>query len=99
MSSFPIVTKRAYEERIFEVNLGPRMRPEDVILDVTGVMAEDGITIDSISWTAGTCQFRASGGHEGGVYPILIQFTTVSNPTQRLEAEVHLVIKRGAELD
>ena len=89
----PTVTKRAAEARVFEVNLGPRMRPSDSIDVVTSVTAEsDDITIDQISFGSGVTTFRVAGGRPGAAYPITIHFTTTGSPTQTLEAVVTLVI-------
>ena len=98
MTAVPTIRKRAFEQRAFEVNLGPRMRPTDVIMEVTRVYAGDVISIDSISWTAGVCTFRVSGGAEGAEYPILVQFTTEGSPAQTLEAEIRLVIAQGSDV-
>ena len=94
----PTITKREFETRLFEVNLGPRMRPGDVILEVTAVLSGGAITIDSVSWSAGTCMFRATGGDPGAEYPILVQFTTAGTPSQTLEAEIRLVIAQGSNI-
>ena len=102
MATFPIITKRAFEERIFEINLAPRMRPSDVIMQVDDYLVDDAIAITRITHTATTCQFLAAGGASGQIYPILIQFTTEASdpePVQLLEAEVHLQIVRGAEVE
>ena len=94
----PTIIKRAFEARLFEVNLGPRMRPIDAIMNVTGVLSDDALTIDSISWTAGVCTFRVTGGERGKEYPVLIQFTTEGDPSQTLEAEIQLVIAHGSNI-
>ena len=104
MATFPIITKRAYEARIFEINLAPRMRSSDVIREVTDILVDSEITIDMtyVVHTAATCQFLAEGGASGQIYPVLIQFETEASdpePPQRLEAEVHLQIVRGAEVE
>ena len=102
MATFPIITKRAFEHRIFEINLAPRMRPSDVIREVTDYLVDSAITITRIAHTATTCQFLAEGGASGQIYPVLIQFETEASdpePPQRLEAEVHLQIVRGAEVE
>ena len=86
-------TKREYERRIIEVNLGPRMRPSDTIADVTEIITPDDIDIESIIWTGGVCSFIVSGGAAGEKYPIIIRFTTEGTPAQRLEAEIELQVR------
>ena len=103
MANFPVISKRAYEERVFLIDLRPRMRAEDMISSQPTVEStSDAIAIDQIKFSAaGTCEFRVSGGNAGETYPIVIRFTTPATgdePAQRLEAEVHLNIVRGTEL-
>ena len=88
----PTVTKRAAETRAFEVNLGPRMRPTDVIDAVTEITGGSGITIDQISHSSAIVVFRVAGGSPGAQYPITIRFTTSGSPPQSLEAIINLVI-------
>ena len=98
MTAFPTINKRAFEARLFGVNLAPRMRTGDTILAISAVLADDALTIDSITFTPTACAFRVSGGDPGDEFPILIQFTTMGTPTQMLEAEVRLVITQGSEI-
>ena len=96
--SLPGVTKHAAERRVFEVNLGPRLRPNDVIDTVRSVTADNAdVTIDSISWTAGTCQFRAAGGVPGREYLLTLRFVTVDPPVQELLALIVLQVREDAE--
>ena len=97
MTSFPTITKRAAEERVIEVNLGPRMRPTDVISDIVSVTAADGITVDNVANSSAICQFRILGGTAGQRYPVVIQFTTDGDPAQLLEAEISVVIVHGGD--
>ena len=87
----PMLTKRAAEERTFEVNVGPAMRLEDTIRTVDSVAA-DGVTIDDVSHTAAIIRFQAAGGSPGASYTLRLRWTTEQNPEQMLEALVHLVI-------
>ena len=89
----PAITKHASETRFFEVNLGPRMRPTDVIDMVTAIEATPaGLTIDNISNAAGTCTFRVSGGTPGETYLLTIRFETLA-PVQELVALVVLQVR------
>ena len=92
--TIPSVTKRAYEQRVFEVNLGPRMRSTDSIGQIDSIEAEDGIAIDdsTITHTSAVVSFRTSGGTPGQTYEVRIRFRTSGSPTQMLEALIHVVI-------
>ena len=87
-----ILTKRSYDERLFEVNLGPAIRDTDTIRDVVAVVTDGDVTISDISHTTGVVTFLASGGDPGSRHKITIHFTTASNPVQALEAVVDLEI-------
>ena len=88
----PTIRKRASEARIFEVNLGPRMRDNETILDLPTITANAAITIDNITHTAAVVRFRASGGEAGRSYKLTFQFDVASVPPQSLEAIVNLYI-------
>jgi len=89
----PTVTKRAGEERIMEVNVGPRMRDSDSIGSVTAVESIEGVTISDVSHTTGIIRFLVSGGSPGQVYPIRMRWSVPSEPPQSLEALVYLVVR------
>ena len=86
------LTKRAYDERILQVNLGPVMRSNDSIRDIISVTADSPITITNITNTTGVVSFLAAGGEVGESYQITIRFTTASTPLQQIEAVVNLNI-------
>ena len=88
----PTIRKRASEARIFEVNLGPRMRDNETILDLPTITANDALTIGNITHTAAVVRFLVSGGEAGRSYRLTIQFDVASVPPQSLEAIVHLYI-------
>ena len=90
----PVIRKRPGEARIFEINLGPRMRDDDTIAAIQGIDVSDEITIDFQTETAAIVRFRASGGMEGQEYPIRVRWTVNSNPVQTLEALVTLHVTR-----
>ena len=88
----PTLTKRSYDDRIFSVNLGAVMRPTDTISLIDSVTSTAGITISDITHTSGIVFFLASGGNSGKEYKVTIRFSTVSTPTQNLEAIVTIVV-------
>ena len=88
-----ILTKRAYDVRLFEVNLGPAMRDTDSIGEIDSITA-DGVTIDSIQHGAALVYFRVSGGEATRSYPVTIRFSTAGAPEQMLEALVYLQVLR-----
>ena len=95
--NLPALTKHASETRFFSVNLGPRLRPTDVINMVTAIEATpDGLTIDEISNTAGTCAFRVGGGEAGAAYLLTIRFDT-EPPVQHLVARIILQLRDDVE--
>ena len=87
----PTAEKRPAEERIIEVNVGPRMRDSDSIGRVESVTA-DGITISDVTHTTGIVRFLASGGDAGRSYPVLIRWDVPSQPGQMLETVINLAV-------
>ena len=88
----PKLTKRPFDDRIMSVNLGPVMRDNDTISLISSITSTTGITISNITHTSGIVFFLVSGGNDGISYPVTIQFSTNSNPTQNLETVVQIVV-------
>ena len=100
MALIPTLTKLGRERRVFEVNLGPRLRPLDVIDEVTSVTVDDpAVSLDAVTWTAGTCQLRAAGGEPGRRYLLTISFRTAADPQQDLLAQAWIQIRGSAVSD
>ena len=72
--------------------MGPVMRPTDSIAMVDGVTVDSAVTIDNVTFSAGTVTFRAAGGAPGVAYPVRIEITTAGSPEQTLVAFVALRI-------
>ena len=88
------IEKRAFDVRIFSVDVGPAMRASDTIASVTSV-AEDSttdLTIDNVVHSAATISFRIAGGTPGKVYDLMIRFVTTGEPTQMIETVLQLLI-------
>ena len=90
-----LLTKRAFDVRLFDVNLSPVMRAADTVASVISVTSDAALTITNISHGTTGVQFLVAGGAEGAVYEILVRFTTTSNPAQRIEARARLVVSSG----
>ena len=90
------LTKRAYDERILQVDLSNIMRGDDTVLAITSVESlRSGITISNITKHDTAVSFKASGGESGNEYGIRIRFTTTGDVEQQLEAIEKLYISFG----
>ena len=89
------IEKRAYDKRLYDINVGPAMRLADTIAMVDGI-SEAGVrgdlTIDDIEHTGAVISFSVSGGVAGCEYDIVIRWATEGAPMQTLESVVRLVI-------
>ena len=100
-----MLQKRVFDDRILEVDLGPVMRTNDeveAITRITAVPEGDGaaVTIENITkatlapaTTARGVAFTAGGGSDGGVYELVIRFTTTGAVTQMIEGVIGLRVK------
>ena len=86
------ITKREYDERLFDINMAPIMREEDTIASVDDIIVDDIIRITDITHDPSVVQFKAAGGEQGKKYPLLIRFTTATNPDQLIEGKISLMI-------
>ena len=86
--------KRAYDERVFTVDLGPAMRTSDTIAMIDSVTEQDtsDLTIRDITHTGAVVEFLVEGGTPGAKYTIQIRFATEGAPMQMIEATADLVI-------
>ena len=90
------LTKRAFDERLFDVNLAPVLRSGDTIASIDNpIIASDDLTISDVTHDATVARMKIAGGEAGQIYPILIRLTTSSMPPQRIEAKINLVVDSG----
>ena len=99
----PIVTKYPGERRIFTINLGPRMRPTDVLDPSTVRVTAEGLEdVEIVDLGAAVVSVRCSGGVTGETYLLRFDFgtepagTPTSAPLPRQEQELVAVI--GVEI-
>ena len=93
------IQKRAYDKRLFDIDLGPAMRLEDTIamIDEVVEVGTSDLTIADITHTGAVVTFSVIGGTAGGGntqdgYQIAIRWATEGTPMQTLEAFVSLSV-------
>lgn len=93
-----MLTKRAYDERIFSVDMSPVLRRNDSIVAVVAVLAQpldeeaEELAITSISAHARAVSFRVGGGTALCRYQLVIRVTT-ADPAQEIEGVISLDVQ------
>lgn len=88
------LTKRAFDERILQVDMSPVLRDDDTIRDIISVEASgdgDPITITSITQHEKAVSFLAAGGSVGN-YKVRVRVNVEGTPAQRIEGVVDLTV-------
>ena len=93
-----MLTKRAYDERVFHVDMSPVLRRDDSIAAVVAVLGQaladeaEELAITSISAHARAVSFRVGGGTALCRYQLVIQVTT-ADPAQEIEGVIYLDVQ------
>ena len=88
--------KRAYDQRVLEVDVAPAMRAGETVsavISVEGLL--DGsptadLQISSVNAGGTVIQCKVAGGTAGTLYGLRIRFDTTGAPAERLEVVVDL---------
>ena len=88
------IQKRAYDKRLFDIDLGPAMRAQDTIamIDAIVEIGTSDLTIDDFLYSGAVVTFSVSGGISGCEYKIAIRWATEGAPMQTLETTILLAV-------
>ena len=94
------LTKRAWDQRLYSVNVGPALRDNDSIREILSLEEVESTDLDikDIRFSAAVIEFTVHGGTPGQQYRILIRFAVEgsypSQPRQEVEVAIPLQVLR-----
>ena len=97
----PVLEKRVYDERDYQVNVGALYVRTDTLASVVSVIPfrfgeteqTTELRITNIAFSGDVIFFRATGGVQYKTYTLQMRFTTTASQPEVIEAEVTLVVR------